>query len=325
MTDPSETPTNTPGLPRLALGTMTFGKQTDADSARTIVDSAIDSGVSFIDTANVYVRGRSEEILGASLGGRRDQVILASKVGSPRGRPGTRLDSDTMRQELEGSLQRLRTDYLDLYYLHRPDRQVPLEETLGALAEMMDEGLIRSIGTSNYPAWQLAQMHAIAGREGWQPARVAQPMYNLLARRIEDEYVEATTSLGIANAVYNPLAGGLLTGKHRAGEEPAADSRFAHDQFRDQYRDRYWNEAQFTAVDALRQIADEAGIRMTELAFRWLLSQPHVDSIILGVSRLEQLTENLDLCGRGPLPDDVLAACDTVRHLAHGIAPVHVK
>lgn len=312
-------------LSSLALGTMNFGGQLDRQESRAVLNRAIDTGVTLIDTANGYASGASETLLGEFLRGRRDEVSLASKVGSPTGYPGTRLDPRTIRQELTGSLQRLRTNYLDLYYLHRPDRDVPLAETLGTLAELQTEGLIRATGCSNFPSFELARMHCIAAANEWEPILISQPLYNVLSRRIEDEYVEATTALGISNIVYNPLAGGLLTGRYRQGEQPDADTRFGHAQFREQYQSRYFSDPQWTALEDLRRIAGEADLQMTEIALRWLCSQPHVASILVGASSPGQLDENREYIERGPLSQDVLDACDAIRHLTHGTAPLHIK
>jgi aryl-alcohol dehydrogenase-like predicted oxidoreductase len=312
-------------VPRLSLGTMTFGGQVDAVEAAAIVDMALNAGVRLIDTANVYQRGGSEEMLGRLLVGRRDDVVLASKVGSPTGQGVPELRPDRMREELIGSLRRLGTDRLDLYYLHRPDRSTPIEETLGAMQGFIDEGLVLAAAASNYAAWHLATMRSITDRNDWAPVRVAQPMYNLLARRAEDEYFEGTTVLGIVNIIYNPLAGGLLSGKYRAEERPVGTMRFGEERYGRMYRERYWNDVQFAAVAAAQAIADEAGLTLVELAFRWLLSRPEVGSILIGISSLDQLRVNLAACAGGPLDADVLAACDEIRPLSHGVAPVHVK
>lgn len=312
-------------IPRISLGTMTFGGQVDEADAGRILDEAIARGVTLIDTANVYQSGLSEEFLGRLLAGRRDRILLASKVGSPTPNTAPPLRPDRMREELLGSLQRLRTDRLDVFYLHRPDRTTPLEESLGALQSFIDEGLVRSAAVSNYAAWHLATMRAITERHGWDPIRISQPMYNLLARRLEDEYGECTSELGIANIVYNPLAGGLLTGKHQLGDPVSDSNRFGQAKYGGMYRDRYWNEDQFSAVHAVQGVAREAGIPVTALALRWCLSRPSVTSVLIGVSSLAQLRENLDACESGPLPQDVLDACDAVRQLNHGAAPDYVK
>lgn len=318
-------PGTTLDISRIALGTMTFGGQVDESEAARIVDASLDAGVNLIDTANVYQRGMAEDILGRLLTGRRDEVILATKVGSPTGAGGPELEPKRMRDGLIGSLRRLATDHVDLYYLHRPDRRTPLEESLGALQSFIDEGLVRHGAVSNFGSWHLAVMHGIGARNRWDPIRISQPMYNLLARRPEDEYFEATTELGVANVIYNPLAGGLLTGKHRPEAAPSVETRFGELRYGVMYRDRYWNDAQFAAVAEAQRIASEAGLSLIELALRWLLSRSEVDSILFGISSLSQLEQNLSACAAGPLPDDVLQACDAMRPLSHGVAPNYVK
>ena len=204
---------------RACFGTMTFGSQVDEAAAKRIVDRAIDGGVNFFDTANVYNAGVSETIVGKALAGRRDRVILASKV---RGKMGdgaddTGLSRAAIHKAIEQSLRRLGTDYLDLYYLHQPDYDVRIEETLAAMDELVRAGKVRYAASSNYAAWQVTQMQAIAAQKGYRPATVTQPMYNLLARGVEPEYVPMCKELRLSMVVYNPLAGGLLTGKQKRG------------------------------------------------------------------------------------------------------------
>lgn len=310
---------------QVSLGTMTFGGQVAEPEAHRMLDAALEAGVTLFDTANVYQGGRSEEILGRWLAKKRGRVLVASKVGSPKRGGGPQLRPTNMRAELEGSLRRLGVDQLDLYYLHRPDRDTPLEDSLATLQEFIDEGLVRQGAASNFGAWHFSQMHAIAAANGWDPVRVSQPMYNLLARRLEDEYSEASSALSLLNIVYNPLAGGLLTGKHVLEGGPPPETRFATAGYGRLYTDRYWNAEQFRAVEALRAVADGAGLTLLELAFRWLISRPEVTSILIGATTPGQLDANLAACAGGPLSDDVLEACDAVRPLTHGVAPSHVK
>ncbi len=309
-------------LPRLALGAMTFGDPVDELTADTMLGMALDAGATMVDTANGYADGASEEIVGRLLRGRRHEVLLATKVGSPGVADGPPLSPAEIRRWITHSLRRLRTDYVDVYYLHRPDPATPLAETLGAMHELVVDGLVRHVGVSNHAAWQLTQMHWIAERQDADPVRVSQPVYHLLARRIEDEYLACTQQLGIRNVVYNPLAGGLLTGKHAAGAGPAPGTRLAD---KAHYHRRYWNDAMLAAVDQLAAVARDAGISMPELAFRWVLSQPHVDTVLLGASRPDQLRENLDACRGGPLASDVLETCDEVWDQVRGVAPSYTK
>src|SRR5437763_14797053 len=203
---------------RLCFGTMTFGKPVEQAGAIKMVDCCLEAGINFFDTANVYQQGVSEQMLGTALKGRRDQVVLASKV---RGKMGdapdqTGLSRRAIMRAVEESLKRLQTDYLDLYYLHQPDYDVPLEETMEALDTLVRKGAIRYAATSNYASWQVCQMLSIAEQEGYTPARVAQQMWNLLARGLEQEFVPFAKQAGVSIIAYNPLAGGLLSGKHAA-------------------------------------------------------------------------------------------------------------
>ena len=204
---------------RLSMGTMTFGSQvSEADSIR-MVDRGLEAGINFFDTANIYNGGESERIVGNALKGRRDKVILTSKV---RGKMGdgpdeVGLSGRAMRKAIEASLKRLRTDYLDLYYLHQPDYDVGIEETLETMAELVREGKVRFPATSNYAAWQVTQILWISEKKGYPAPTISQPMYNLLARAIEEEYLPFCKEHQIAVIPYNPLAGGFLTGKHKEG------------------------------------------------------------------------------------------------------------
>jgi aryl-alcohol dehydrogenase-like predicted oxidoreductase len=305
---------------RVSLGTMTFGSQTGETAAARMVDRCLDAGINFFDTANIYNQGRAESILGKALGARRSRIILATKVrGEMKDAPDqTGLSRTAIHKALDASLQRLGTDYVDVYYLHQPDYDVPIEETLAAMDEVVRAGKVRYPAVSNYAAWQVAEIHAIAAKNGYRPPHISQPMYNLLARGIEEEYLPFCRRFEVAVVPYNPLAGGLLTGKHARERGPLAGTRFDDNKM---YQDRYWHDDYFAAVDELNGIAREAGKSLVELAFQWLLSQPVVDSIILGASRLEQLEENLKACEGGTLGAETLARCDAVWKRLRGITP----
>jgi aryl-alcohol dehydrogenase-like predicted oxidoreductase len=307
---------------RICLGTMTFGAQTDESAAARMLDECLGAGVQFVDTANIYNDGESERILGRLLRGRRGQVVLASKVRGKWGEAPHQqgLSRAAILAAIDASLERLQTDYLDLYYLHMPDPATPIEETLAAMDSLVRAGKVRHIATSNYAAWQVCRMHSIAERAGLAAPYVSQPMYNLLARGVEQEYLPMCRELGVSTVVYNPLAGGLLTGKHSAAA-PIAGSRFDDQRLGRMYRDRYWNGGQFAAVEELRAAAAAAGRSLVSLALNWLLRHSAADSIILGASRIEQLRENLAALEDGPLPDDLLAACDRVWESLRGPAP----
>jgi aryl-alcohol dehydrogenase-like predicted oxidoreductase len=305
---------------RACFGTMPFGSQIDPAAARRMVDCCLDRGIDFFDTANVYNTGAAESILGEILKGRRGRVVLASKVRMKMGDgpDESGLSRAAMRKAIEGSLRRLQTDRLDLYYLHAPDWPVPLEETLATMDEFVRAGKVRYPAVSNYAGWQVVQMIAISERRGYQPPYVSQPMYNLLARGIEQEYLAMCKEFGVSTVVYNPLAGGLLTGKQRR-ERPLDGTRFDNNQM---YLDRYWHPAYFDAVDELQRVATAAGRSLTDISLNWLLHHTAADCVILGASRLEHLEQNLDaLENGGPLPAEVLEACDRVWHGLRGITP----
>jgi aryl-alcohol dehydrogenase-like predicted oxidoreductase len=304
---------------RLCFGTMTFGGQTDESTSVQMVERCLDAGINFFDTANVYTGGMSETFLGRALKGRRHRVILASKVSNKVGdAPDQKgLSRPAIRRAIDESLKRLDTEYLDIYYMHLPDYETRIEETLAAMNELIQEGKVRHVAQSNYAAWQVAQMQAIAEKNDYQPVLISQPMYNLLARGIEPEFLPMSKEFGVANIVYNPLAGGLLTGKHNA-QEPIQGSRFDKNKM---YLDRYWHADDFSAVEAVREIALRSGRSMVSLALCWLLHHTAIQCVILGASKLEQLDQNLKAAEEGPLDPDTLAALDKVWERLRGVTP----
>jgi aryl-alcohol dehydrogenase-like predicted oxidoreductase len=304
---------------RACFGTMTFGGQTDEGAAARILDLCFDRGINFFDTANVYTEGRSETILGKLLKGRRSRCVLASKVGSKTAETANqpRLTRTLILSHIDASLARLQTDYLDLYYLHMPDYATPIDETLEAMDTVVRSGKARYPAISNYASWQVAQAHCISQKKGYRPPSVSQPMYNLLARGIEEEYVSFCKEFGISMIVYNPLAGGLLTGKQQR-ERPLPGTRFDNNQM---YLDRYWHPAYFDAVDKLQAIAHHHGRAMIDLALNWLLHHTPADCVILGASRIEQLEQSLDVFGTNPLPTAALDAIDSVWRGLRGVTP----
>jgi aryl-alcohol dehydrogenase-like predicted oxidoreductase len=306
---------------RLCLGTMTFGAQADEAEARSMVDLCLERGVNFIDTANVYAGGASETILGKILKGRRDRVVLASKAGIAVGEEPHQkgLSRLALERQMEEILGRLQTDSLDLFYLHQPDYNTPLAETLDTIEELRERGTLRWLGASNYASWQMGDMRQLAESKGQPPVAVTQPMYNLVARGIEQEFLPMCQAKGLSVVAYNPLAGGLLTGKHKI-DGSAAGTRFDEMPF---YRDRYWNRDTFAAVECLQAIAAKVGRSLISLAFHWLLHHTSTDVIIVGASRTKQLEENLDVLADGKLDDDSVRACDEVWAALRGPAPVY--
>jgi 1-deoxyxylulose-5-phosphate synthase len=305
---------------RASFGTMTFGSQTDEATARRMVDRCLDAGLNFFDTANVYNKGQAETILGKAIAGRRDKIILATKVRSKMGDGPAEsgLSAPAIYKAIEASLQRLGTEYVDVYYLHWPDYETPIEETLVAMEDLVKAGKVRYPAVSNYAAWQVAEMHCISTKHNLRPPYISQPMYNLLARGIEEEYVPFTNRFGISIVSYNPLAGGLLTGKYMKDRKPIQGGRFDQNPL---YQGRYWHQDYFAAVEELERIGRDVGRSLVELSLQWLFAQPHVNSVILGASRMEQLEENLQACEGPPLDESILARCDEVWKRLRGITP----
>jgi aryl-alcohol dehydrogenase-like predicted oxidoreductase len=306
---------------RFCFGTMTLGKPLDQSGTNRVIDRCIESGINFFDTANMYNAGVAETLLGTALKGRRDKILLASKVffkmGAGPDQQG--LSRKAILRAIDESLQRLQTNYLDLYYLHAPDHTVPVDESLEAMESLVKQGKVRYPACSNYAGWEVVQMLWIAKERGWHAPYVSQPMYNLLARGIEQEYLVMCREFGISTVVYNPLAGGLLTGKHRS-DHVIPGTRFDDNKL---YQDRYWHTQYFNAIERLRQIAQAAGRSLISLSLNWLLHHTMSDVVILGASSLEQLNENLAAGEEGPLPEDVVNACDQVWHDLRGPLPVY--
>lgn len=301
---------------RMCLGTMMFGGQTEKEEAVRIIDAALDAGVTFLDTANIYTKGCSEEILGEALEGKRDRAVVATKVGGPawEGPDGSGLGRKHVLASVEKSLERLRTDHIDIFYYHFPDHVTPFDEMIETMNELIRQGKIRFWGVSNFAAWEICEMVEHARAAGLQPPVISQSVYNLLTRGADDELIPFLKEYGIGLAPFNPLAGGLLTGKHRR-EAAAEHSRFSLEQG---YRMRYWKERNFDAMDILTGVAEQAGMSLLELAVRWVLSEPAVTSPIIGVSKMEQLVQNVALVEKGPLPEDVRQACDAAWDLLRG-------
>lgn len=293
---------------QLCLGTMTFGLQVDEPVARAILDRAADGGVSFLDLADVYplggdltTVGRTEEIVGRWLAGRRDQYVVATKCFGPMGpRPW---DAGNSRRHIldavDASLRRLQTDFVDLYQLHFDDRSVPLDETLSALDSLVRAGKVRYVGCSNFLAYRLARALGRSEALGLTSFVSVQPRYNLLFREFERELFPLCVEDGVGVIPYNPIAGGLLSGKHDRTRPPEEGTRFTLGNAARTYQDRYWHDHVFDTVDALVEVAREAGLPLATLAVAWVLRNPAVTSPIVGASRPDQL-------------DDTLAAVDVV-------------
>lgn len=289
----------------IGLGCNNFGMKLDLEQSRSVVAAAIDAGITFFDTSDSY--GTSEEILGELLVGKRDDLVIATKFGSPlKGANGpdwgARASRRYIRKAVESSLRRLRTEWIDLYQLHFPDPETPMVETLEALTELIDEGKIRYIGSSNLAAWQIADAEWISQTRHLQRFISAQNEYNLINRAAEKELIPACEHYGIGLLPYFPLASGILTGKYRRGEEPAAGSRIAVWKMGAQL-----TEEKFVLVDRLLAFADERGVSAVQVALGALLGQPTVSSVIAGATSVEQLHSNLAALDWVATPEDLTA------------------
>lgn len=298
-------------LSAVTLGSSTFGDQLEEEESCRIMEHAVEAGINSIDTGDVYCGGRSEEIIGKFLKrpGMRRKVVLGTKMDLPTGTGVNDQGASRLHimEALEASLKRLQTDYVDIYYIHHPDRNTPMEETLTAMNDLVRSGKVRYIGFSNYSAWEACDLLWTAKYSHMIPPVAAQNVYNLITRGLEDELAYFVQKHQMGLVVYNPLAGGLLTGKHRRGHL-AAGTRYDSAM----YRERYCSDANFDAVEALEKIACEAGMTLLELAVRFSVSRSYVDSVLMGFSRKSQLEENLRLVEKGALEADVLQACDHV-------------
>jgi 1-deoxyxylulose-5-phosphate synthase len=287
---------------RLCLGTMTFGLQSDEATGFAIMDRAAEAGVDFLDSSDAYPlggdlasRGRTEEIIGRWMLGKRDRFIVATKCFAPTG-PAP-FDAGNSRKHImsavDASLRRLQTDYIDLYQLHGYDLDTPIDETLGALDDLVHSGKVRYIGCSNFLTYQLVR--AIGRSETLRLARFdsAQPRYNLLFRQIERDMLPFCEEDGVGVIPYNPIAGGLLSGKHSGSAPPPEGSRFTLGWAGQMYQERYWNERAFETVGALRKLADQAGTSLVTLSVAWVLASKAVTAPIIGASRPEQLDASL--------------------------------
>jgi aryl-alcohol dehydrogenase-like predicted oxidoreductase len=308
---------------RLALGTMTFGLQTEETVAHQIMDVAFDGGVNFFDTADVYplgggldIAGRTEEIVGNWLReepGRRGNVVLATKAVGQMG-PNA-WDQGASRRHLldaiDASLDRLQTDYVDLYQLHSDDLDTPLDETLEAMDTIVKSGRARYIGVSNFLAYRLAK--ALGRAETLRLTRFVsiQPRYSLLFREIERELLPLALEDGLGVISYNPLAGGLLTGKHRKGTAPTEGTRFTLGNAAQRYQDRYWSDRYFDTVGELQTLAADAGVSLTTLSVAWVMANPAITAPLLGASRPDQLTDTL-AAAAFTLPADLKQRMDDI-------------
>jgi 1-deoxyxylulose-5-phosphate synthase len=304
---------------RACLGTMTFGSETDQSMASRIVDVCLDRGMNFFDSANVYNFGRAEAMLGTLLKGRRHGVVVASKVGMKMGDGAEEsgLSYGAILKNIDDSLRRLQSDYIDICYLHRPDNLVPVEETLRAIEDLINVGKLRYLGFSNYAAWQACRMLWLCHANSYQAPLISQPMYNLLARGVEQEFVPFCQEFNVAMVVYNPLARGLLAGTS-SSRPPIADSGIEDHQLS---LNRYHHPGYFKAVDELQVIAQNSGRSLLDISLNWLLHHTLTDCVILGAPNVQQIEQNLDVLDHGPLLEETVAGCDLVWQGLRAVTP----
>jgi aryl-alcohol dehydrogenase (NADP+) len=301
---------------------MTFGLQTDETTAFAIMDKAYEAGVDFFDTADAYPlggdlasKGRTEEIIGRWLAGKRDRIIVATKCFAPTG--PSPMDGGNSRKHImsavEASLRRLGTDYIDLYQLHGYDKNTPIDETLSALDDLVHAGKVRYIGCSNFLTYQLVRAIGRSQTLGLMSFDSVQPRYNLLFRQIEREMLPFCEEDGVGVIPYNPIAGGLLSGKHNGTAPPPAGTRFTLGTAGSMYQTRYWHEREFDTVEELRKLADQAGVPLVTLSVAWVLANKAVTAPIIGASRPEQLDASIAAAGYA-LDGDLKTQLDDLTH-----------
>jgi aryl-alcohol dehydrogenase-like predicted oxidoreductase len=286
---------------RLVVGTMNFGKRTNEAESAKVIHRAIERGLVLFDTANAYVDGESERVLGRALRGRRDRVLIATKVGFGRvtGKPEG-LSRARILSALDESLSRLATDWVDVYYLHVPDYATPVEESLGAIETLLASGKIRSWAVSNYASWQILEMLQLAERRGMPRPVMSQVLYNVLIRQLDIEYFRFAQRHAVHTTVYNPLAGGLLAGKFSSPEESQKGTRFDKNSL---YQKRYWTAPFFERVEAFREVAKSESLSIVDLAYAFLAGHAGVDSILVGPGSVEHLDAAIDACAKVISPE----------------------
>jgi len=300
---------------------MTFGLQCEEPLSHAILDRAAEGGVDFLDTADVYplggganTVGRTEEIVGAWLSGKRHDYILATKcVGRTGRKPWDQgMSRKHILDAVDASLRRLKTDYVDLYQLHSYDPTTPIDEALEALDQVVKSGKARYVGFSNWPAYKVARAVGRAELKGWAGITSLQPRYNLLFRTFERDLLPLAREEGIGVIPYNPLAGGMLTGKHAQGAPPEG-TRFTLGTAGARYQERYWHDREFETVAALKAVAADAGMSMATMAVAWVLANPAITAPIIGASKPEQLADSL-AAAETRLPADLKAKLDDLTH-----------
>ncbi len=309
----------------IILGTMTFGEQLFEDAVKDIIENFIDLGYKQLDTAYVYNDGRSEQLIGYAIKEfSRDNLLIDSKVNP---RITGKLDANAVSLQLEGSLARLGTDYLDTYYIHFPDRNSRIEDVLEKIDEYYHRGYIKELGLSNFPADLVKYVCKICNENKWVKPTAYEGLYNPFSRRAENELNEVLYKNNIRFNCYNPLAGGILTNKYSSFEEKPSKGRFTH---RPNYMGRYWKESFFKALDDVKNACSKCGISIVEATFRWLshssmLDDRRHDGIIIGVSKNEHLQQNINSINCDRLPEEVIKSFDNAWEICRKDAPEYYK
>lgn len=305
---------------KLILGTMTFGESVFSPQVGEFVRAFLDAGYDELDTAYVYNEGNCEHLLGEVLPGLDRPFRIATKVNP---RISGKLDADAAYKQVNESLERLRLDSVDTVFLHFPDPATPVESVLSAMAALHDQGKFRELGLSNYPAWMLADVWHVCDRHGWVKPTVFEGVYNPLTRRAEAELNDALNCFGLRFYAFNPMCGGLLTGRYGSFEDAPTDGRFTH---RPNYQGRYWKKSFFDAVDLIKTAAERHGISSIEATYRWLafhsmLDGGRGDAILIGASKLPHLLQNMETVKAGPLPADLVEVFDRAWAITRGDSP----
>lgn len=310
---------------KLILGTMTFGPQVLLEDSQEMIQNFVCAGFDELDTAYVYNEGETERMLGQLIPQFKSSKLKIATKANPR--ITGRLDRKAVKSQLEESLQRMQRDSVDIFYLHFPDPRTPVEEALEACSELHCQGKFTELGLSNFPAWLVVHAWHVCKERGWPTPTVYQGLYNGLSRNAEKELFPALKQLGMRYYAYNPLAGGLLSGKHSAFEEQPSHGRFT---LRPNYQNRYWKKSLFEAVNTIKETCTEHGITLIQAAFRWLAFHSHLnatrgDGILLGASKVNQVVQNIEAMNQGELPDSITDAFNNAWDIAKAESPDYFK
>lgn len=302
------------------LGTMTFGESVFQPQVGEFVNTFLDAGYTELDTAYVYNEGNCERLLGEVLPTLDKPFRIATKVNP---RISGKLDGEAAYKQVNESLERMKLDRADIVYLHFPDPATPVESVLAAMADLHDQGKYEELGLSNFPAWMVTDVWHLCDKHGWVKPTVFEGVYNPLTRKAEVELNDCLNHFGMRFYAFNPMAGGLLTGRYGKFEDAPTDGRFTH---RPNYQGRYWKKSYFEAVDVIKAAAEKHGITSIEATYRWLayhsmLSGERGDAILIGASKLPHLLQNMETVKAGPLPEDVVQAFETAWSISRGDSP----